>query len=338
MSVRHDGGFSEAQDGIAMLEIDVLDNFEGHPFKTYEGERLSEMVQSIKEFGIISPIIVRPKVNARFEILSGHNRVKAAKISKITSVPAFVMTDISDEEANLIVTETNLIQRSFNDLVHSEKALVLKRHRDALKEARGGKGRKIELLSEIESILISSENEQCVELGLIVPKSNSRKETADKFGIDARSVSRYIRLNFLIESLLERVDADEIGLYPAVSLSFISKDEQVLLDKVLNETQRRLDIKKSELLRTLSKNKQFTYEEVKKVITGRAIDSNKIPPPLKINHDIYSKYFKEDVKHKEIENIIVLALDEYFAKRDSDNEIDDNSPLGTLKSNGLAPS
>jgi ParB family chromosome partitioning protein len=101
-----------------MLSVDLLIAYPNHPFKLYEGDRLADMVRSIKEMGILLPIIVRPagSDNEQYEILSGHNRVNAAKEAGLTEIPAIIKHDLSDNEANLIVTEKNLMQRSFADL------------------------------------------------------------------------------------------------------------------------------------------------------------------------------------------------------------------------------
>lgn len=112
------------------LEIDSLVPYSNHPFKVYEGERLADMVRSIKEMGVLLPIIVRPLEDDTYEILSGHNRVNAAKLAELSEVPVIIKTGLNDDDAKLIVTETNLIQRSFSDLSHSERAIALKSHMD----------------------------------------------------------------------------------------------------------------------------------------------------------------------------------------------------------------
>ncbi|MDR2729214.1 MAG: ParB N-terminal domain-containing protein, partial [Chitinispirillales bacterium] len=104
------------------LSIDALVPFANHPFKPYEDSRFDDMVRSIKELGVIVPVIVRPKEDGIYEILSGHNRVNAAKQAGLAEVPVIIKENLTEEEASLIVTETNLVQRSFADLSHSERA------------------------------------------------------------------------------------------------------------------------------------------------------------------------------------------------------------------------
>ena len=110
---------------VENIDINKLHTFKGHPFRLYEGERLDDMVESIKEHGIITPLIVR-KMDKEYEILAGHNRKNAASIAGLTEVPCIVKEEISDELALIYVIETNLMQRSFTDMLPSEKASVLK--------------------------------------------------------------------------------------------------------------------------------------------------------------------------------------------------------------------
>lgn len=116
------------------VNLSQLVPFLNHPFKLYQGDRLDDMVQSIKEYGVITALIVRPKEDGKYEILSGHNRANAGKIVGLEKVPVVIKEDLTDEEAMLIVTETNLIQRSFSELTHSEKARILAERHKAIKE------------------------------------------------------------------------------------------------------------------------------------------------------------------------------------------------------------
>ena len=114
----------ETVSGIVTIPVDEIHPFHDHPFRLYEGERLEDMVQSIREYGVLNPVIVR-KTAKGYEMLAGHNRTNAAKIVGLTEVPAIVKTDLSDEDAYVYVIETNLLQRSFAELLPSEKAAVL---------------------------------------------------------------------------------------------------------------------------------------------------------------------------------------------------------------------
>jgi len=293
------------------LFIDVLVLYKNHPFKLYTGERLDHMVQSIRDFGILVPIIVRPldAKKGTYEILSGHNRVNAAKIAGLTKVPVIIMTGLTDGEAKLIVTETNLVQRSFADLSHSERAAALKQHLDAIK----AQGKRTDLLHEIEKLVESHEIKENDTCGLIDHPAKSRDRTAGKYGLDPRSVSRYVRLSYLIKPLLNRVDADEIGLYPAVSLSYLTSDEQTAIETLLNDTAHKIDMQKAEYLRIYSEAKKLTHEKMVHILSGRLKKKprTKTPPPFKLKAKIYQKYFDPDTPQAEVEATIDKALAEY---------------------------
>jgi ParB family chromosome partitioning protein len=304
------------------LNITDLVPYASHPFKLYTGERLDDMVRSVKELGVIVPVIVRPidenESEGTYEILSGHNRVNAAKLAGLVKVPVVIKTDLTDEEAALIVTETNLVQRSFADLSHSERAVALKQHLDAIK----AQGKRNDLLNEIKILSNPDEIKENGTSGLIDPKAEARDKVGDKYGLDARSVSRYVRLCELNQSLLNRIDADEIGLYPAVSISYLSPDEQTELDKLLTESAYKIDMKKAESLREFSESKKLTNEKMMQILSG---EFNKKPKPktapqLRIKAKIYQKYFNGDTTQAEMEAVVEQALTEYFENHKEDTQ------------------
>jgi ParB family chromosome partitioning protein len=130
----------------------ILIPYAHHPFSLYEGQRLHDMAESIRENGILSPVIVRPHLTeaGKFEILCGHNRVNAAKEAGLSTVPAIIKEGLTESEAAFLVTESNLIQRSFADLCHSERAFVLKNHLEAVKDKNGGQGKRNDLCQFLE--------------------------------------------------------------------------------------------------------------------------------------------------------------------------------------------
>ena len=133
--------------GIVSIPVEEIHPFHDHPFRLYEGERLEDMVQSIKDHGVLNPVIVR-KAARGYEMLAGHNRTNAAKIAGLTEVPAIVKTDLSDEDAYVYVIETNLLQRSFAELLPSEKAAVLV----ARYEKISSQGKRNDIRQEIEAL------------------------------------------------------------------------------------------------------------------------------------------------------------------------------------------
>jgi ParB family chromosome partitioning protein len=309
--------------------IDDLVPFPDHPFKLYEGERLNDMVRSVKELGVLLPVIVRPldKDEGTYEILSGHNRVNAAKLAGLTEVPVIIKTGLTDDEAELIVTETNLIQRSFADLTHSQRAIALKRHIDAIRK----QGKRNDLLAEIERLSNPHEIKENGTSGLLVPKLEARDKAAEKYGLDARTVSRYKKISFLNRALLNRVDTDEIGLYPAVSISYLSSDEQDELDRLLSETAYKVDMKKAESLREFSEDKKLSHEKMMQILSGELYKKPKpkTAPPLKIKAKVYQKYFDDKYSQTEMEVIVEKALAMYFANTGEKEDSPDNEDRRT---------
>ena len=251
-----------AANAAETLEIDDLVPYADHPFKLYEGKRLDDMAQTIEEHGVIVPVIARPhpsdEYEGKFEILSGHNRVNAAKMAGLTEVPVVVRTGLTDLQARNIVIITNLIQRSFADLSHSERALVLKTYLDNIE----AQGKRNDLSDDMEMLSNPHEIKGNGTCGLINHKSKSRDKAAEQYGLDARTVSRYKRIFLLSRELLNRVDDDEIGIYAAESLSYLSSDEQNELNRLLNESAYKIDMKKAESLREFSEGKRLTDEKM----------------------------------------------------------------------------
>ena len=176
---------SPAQDGqeIKMLEIDEIEPFKDHPFRLYEGERLDDMTDSIKAHGILVPVIVRKRNTGGYEMLSGHNRQKAGKLAGLKTLPAIIKTNLSDKDAYVYVIETNLIQRSFSELLPSEKAAVLEERYEKISD----QGRRNDIIRELE---VLSGNKQDSTLGQVGQKLRGREVVGKEYGLSSRVVAR----------------------------------------------------------------------------------------------------------------------------------------------------
>lgn len=180
-----------AAGGLRMLPIKKIRPFHDHPFHLYEGDRLEDMVASVREHGILNPVIVQ-EIDGGYEMLSGHNRMNAAKLVGLKEIPAIVKTDLSEEEAYVYVIETNLMQRSFSDLLISEKAAVLK----ARYEKESCQGRRNDIIEEIARM-------EGKELPATCGHGDQRLNTRDMIGkeyeLSGSSVGRLLKLNDLIK-------------------------------------------------------------------------------------------------------------------------------------------
>ena len=312
-----------AKDNVTSVPLESLRAFKDHPFRLYEGERFADMVASVKENGIILPIIVRPIENEdkKYEILSGHNRVEAARVAGLEVAPAVIREDLNDDEALLIVTETNLRQRGFESLSHSERAAALA----ARHEAGKNQGKRTDMINEIENLLQSTEklsnNGSFETSDQVGQKLNSRDKTAQDYGLGSTSVARYLRINKLISALKNRLDDGEFGIVPAVDISYLSDEEQNSLNTILNNEAFKVDMKKAELLRASSKEEKLTPQMIEDILSGVAAKKrNRTSLPvqsIKIKGKILSKYFKPEQKPDEIEALIIEAIEFFMEHKKS---------------------
>ncbi len=287
---------------INEIKLDKLASFDNHPFKLYEGQRFTDMVESVRANGVLVPIIVRPyakEEEEKYEILSGHNRVAAAREVGLDKVPVVIRKGLTDNEALLIVTETNLIQRSFADLKHSEKAVTLAVHYDALKKKSGYRS---DLLAEIEQLT-------CAPLGT---GTRTRDKISAQYSLGKTTVARYLRVNKLIPSLKEQLDNGEIGMRVAEALSYLRVKEQNIVDKLLDDGTK-INIKQADKLKTESEKGDINLTNISEILR-----SDYFPvkvKPIKLSGQFLAQHFNPDQSIEEIEKVIAEALDQYFTNQ-----------------------
>lgn len=299
----------ETKSGITEIEIEKLVSFSNHPFKLYEGERLNDMVESIKEFGVIVPIVVRP-IGTSYQILSGHNRVNAAKLVGILKVPAVIKEGLTEDEATLIVTETNTMQRSFSDLLHSERAAVIyTRHK-----AMANQGIRNDLLNEIERLSKSNEIKEDETFSPLGKKLRTHEEIGETYKLSKNSIARYLRIFKLIDEIKEFLDKGEISIRAGVDLSYLSEEQQNMIVEITAENNYKIDMKKAEVIRDYSEKGKLNEKTAYSILSGelnKRTISNK-PASIKLKQKLINKYFKPEAKQPEIEDIIDKALKLYF--------------------------
>ncbi|QGH04659.1 MULTISPECIES: ParB N-terminal domain-containing protein [Bacillota] len=299
----------ETKSGITEIEIEKLVSFSNHPFKLYEGERLNDMVESIKEFGVIVPIVVRP-MGTSYQILSGHNRVNAAKLVGILKVPAVIKEGLTEDEATLIVTETNTMQRSFSDLLHSERAAVIyTRHK-----AMANQGIRNDLLNEIERLSKSNEIKEDETFSPLGKKLRTHEEIGETYKLSKNSIARYLRIFKLIDEIKEFLDKGEISIRAGVDLSYLSEEQQNMIVEITAENNYKIDMKKAEVIRDYSEKGKLNEKTAYSILSGelnKRTISNK-PAYIKLKQKLINKYFKPEAKQPEIEDIIDKALKLYF--------------------------
>ena len=297
--------------GILEMDFAQMEPFPNHKFKLYEGQQLADMVESIRQFGVLLPIILWHNEDGKYIILSGHNRHNAALLAGLTKGPVIIKENLTYDEAVLIVTETNLRQRSFGDMSHSERAYCLAQHYEALKS----QGRRNDLLDEIEMLLNPHESRENPTSVQLEQKLESREKVGQEYGLSASKVGRYIKIATLIEPLLMRVDTGEIPFLAAYDLSFIGDaDRQRQIAELMESDNYKIDMKKAELLRSYYETGKLNDTSTVQILSGektRKPKTNK-PQPFKVKPAVITKYFTAGQSAKEIEDTIDRALALYF--------------------------
>ena len=287
------GTMMSQENQIKNIPISSLIPYHDHKFQLYSGERLEDMVESVKKNGILIPIIVQP-YGENYEILSGHNRTNAAKLAGLETVPAVI------KERLLI--ETNLRQRGFDDLKISEQAAVL-----AMRHSK--------MFSEEKSRAI---NEELERLGGNEPSKSKLDITGEEYGMKKDSVARLLRVDKLIPELKPWIDSKQLAVRAAVELSYIPEEGQKLLYSIIKSPDNgmliKLDIRKAKQLREAYKNcEKLSKSKMTELLIGDYKAKKSEMKSLKLPSEFYLKYFDEDTEPEKVLMIIEKALENYFS-------------------------
>ena len=270
-----------------MLEVPIneLFPFKDHPFKVLDDEKMDHTVESIRENGILVPIMVRNRPEGGYEVISGHRRKHAAEIVGLETVPV-IIRDLTDDEAVIAMVDANL-QRE--EILPSEKAYAYKMKLDAIK--RQNKAGRPE-----------TNNSRQVGKNLW-----SVHQLSDGSTDSARTIERFIRLTGLLPELLDMVDKKKMKLNPAVELSYISADEQFLVLQVMEEDEVVPTLFQAQQIKKLSQEKKCTKESIHAILKVAGIKERNVV----IRHEVIMQYFSADTSDAEIESLIVRLLGEY---------------------------
>lgn len=285
--------------GVQLIQIKNIQPFHDHPFHLYEGERLEDMIASVKGHGILNPVIVQ-KIDGGYEMLSGHNRMNAAKLAGLKEVPAIVKTDLSEEEAYVYVIETNLMQRSFSDLLISEKAAVLKARyeKGACQEKRNDIVREIARLEGKSDDVTSGHGDQ---------KLTTRDSIGKEYELSGSSVGRLLKLNDLIKPFKDMVDRGALYTKVALQLAFLPEEEQNMVLNVMNEKKTKVSIEMVMKLR--SHSGALTDAMVRRYLSTEPVKKKCYKVPARI----VEKYFVGMDPNK-VDSIVEQALEAWFHK------------------------
>ena len=283
----------EQREQVQQIPIDALHPFTNHPFKVLDDEAMTRTVESIAQYGVLAPLIARPRPDGDgYEIISGHRRQYAAKLAGLDTLPVIVR-QMSDDAAVILMVDSNL-QREH--ILPSERALAYKMKLEAIKN----QGARSDLTSP-----------------QVAAKFRSDDAVAKEQGISGDTVRRYIRLTNLIPELLDMVDEKKISFNPAVELSYLDESQQRDFLEAMEDTQNAPSLSQAQQLKKMAQQGEFSYEKAFDVM-GQEKRSEK--DTVTIKNETLRKYFPRSYTPKQMEEKIIQLLDAWQKKQQRRNE------------------
>ena len=280
---------SDTQERVQSLPLDKLEPFPNHPFKVIDDDKMLETVESIRERGVLVPILVRPTNDGNFEIVSGHRRHHASLLAGKTEIPAIVR-EMDDDTAILLMVDSNL-QRE--ELLPSEKAFAYKMKLDAMKRQAGR----------------PKENGGQIDPNLI--RGKSRDIFAEEIGESAKQIQRYIRLTNLVADLLNRVDNKTIAFNAAVEVSYLTEPEQKMLCDAIEREECTPNLKQARRLKQFSQDGKLDENVIDAIMT----EEKPIEDKLVLKGDVLAKYFPKTYTPSQKQKVIVKLLEDWHKRQ-----------------------
>lgn len=277
---------------VITLSASLLEPFQGHPFRVASGEEMEQLKESIREYGVLSPLLVRPRGDGRYEIVSGHRRKAACEALGITELPVLVR-NMTDDEAVILMVDSN-IQREH--ILPSEKAFAYKMKMEALRH----QGKKSELTSSQPGMRIQTMD--------IVGKDS---------GDSRNQVHRYIRLTHLIPSILQMVDEYQIAFNPAVEISYLTEEHQRMLKEEMDACQATPSLTQSRTLKQMSQSGTLTREYLHHLLTEEKPNQRQ---KFFLNQEDVQRYFPKHYTPQQMQQVILHLLHTWQHKRGYNKE------------------
>ena len=283
----------QQREQVQQISIGELFPFKNHPFKVLDDESMQRTVESVEQYGVLSPLIARPRPEGGYEIISGHRRQHAAQLAGLDTLPVIVR-NMDDDAAVLLMVDSNL-QRE--NILPSERAFAYKMKLEAIKN----QGARSDLTS-----------------GQIVQKSKlSIERVAEDAGEGYKTVQRFIRLTNLVPELLDMVDEKKIAFNPAVELSYLDESQQRDFLEAMNDTQNAPSLSQAQRLKRLAQEGHFSYDVAFAVMGEEKKDEL---DKVVIKNDTLRKYFPRSFTPKQMEDTIIKLLDQWQRKQQRQNE------------------
>ena len=278
----------EKAEKVEEIDIDKITDFPNHPFKVKNDEKMEEMVKSVKEYGVILPVIVRPKSDGTYEMISGHRRKRASELAGMKKIKCIVK-DLSDDEATILMVDSN-IQRE--EILPSEKAFAYKMKLEALNH----QGKRIELEEDATSTPM-------------VSKLRTNEIIGNEVGESRENIRRYIRLTYLIPDLLEQVDLKRIAFRPAVELSYLSEENQYIVQNIFEFDEVTPSLSQAIRLKKLEQEGNLTEEKIEEIMQQEKPNQKEF---IKIHNEKIDKYIPTKVKESgKVEDFIIQCVEEH---------------------------
>ena len=285
----------QQREQVQQIPIGELVPFKNHPFKVLDDESMQRTVESVEQYGVLSPLIARPRPEGGYEIISGHRRQHAAQLAGLDALPVIVR-QMDDDAAVLLMVDSNL-QRE--NILPSERAFAYKMKLEALKN----QGARSDLT--------------CGQFGHKLIGAKARDIVADESGDNARNVQRFIRLTSLIPELLDMVDEKKIAFNPAVELSYLDESQQRDFLEAMNDTQNAPSLSQAQRLKRLAQEGHFSYDVAFAVMGEEKKDEL---DKVIIKNDTLRKYFPRSYTPKQMEDTIIKLLEQWQRKQQRQNE------------------
>ncbi|MFR6038127.1 MAG: ParB/RepB/Spo0J family partition protein [Faecalibacterium prausnitzii] len=283
----------QQREQVQQIPIGELFPFKNHPFKVLDDESMQRTVESVEQYGVLSPLIARPRPEGGYEIISGHRRQHAAQLAGLDALPVIVR-QMDDDAAVLLMVDSNL-QRE--NILPSERAFAYKMKLEAIKN----QGARSDLTS-----------------GQIVQKSKlSIERVAEDAGEGYKTVQRFIRLTNLVPELLDMVDEKKIAFNPAVELSYLDESQQRDFLEAMNDTQNAPSLSQAQRLKKLAQEGHFSYDVAFAVMGEEKKDEL---DKVVIKNDTLRKYFPRSYTPKQMEDTIIKLLEQWQRKQQRQNE------------------
>ena len=278
----------EKAEKVEEIDVSKISDFPNHPFKVKDDDKMEEMVKSIKQYGVILPVIVRPKNDGTYEMISGHRRKRACELAGVKQIISIVK-DLSDDEATILMVDSN-IQRE--EILPSEKAFAYKMKLEAMRH----QGKNIDI----------DGNETSAPM---VQKLTSREILGNEVGESRENIRRYIRLTHLIPELLEQVDLKRIAFRPAVELSYLSEDNQYVVQNIFEFDEVTPSLSQAIRLKKLEQEGKLTEEKIEEILGQEKPNQKEF---IKIHNERIDKYIPQRIKETgKVEDFIIQCVEEH---------------------------